>query len=117
MEKVMSRLIDLIPEAEGDEALYLDKLLASFSKEQAAKFAHVYRARRKEPQTIMLLCLLGFLGIAGVHRLVLNQIGMGILYLLTAGLCFIGIIVDLINYKDLTFQYNRKVAQEITTLI
>lgn len=113
----MSRLIDLVPEAEGDEALYLDKLMASFTKEQAAKFAHVYRVRRKEPQTIMILCLLGFIGLAGVHRFVLNQIGMGLLYFFTAGLCFVGIIVDLINYKDLTFQFNRKVAQEISTLI
>lgn len=113
----MSKLIDLIPEAEGDEALYLDKLMASLTEEQSTKFAHVYRARRKDPQTIMLLCLLGFVGLAGVHRFVLNQIGMGLLYFFTAGLCFIGIIVDLINYKDLTFEYNRNVAQEITALI
>ncbi len=113
----MSKIIDLIPEAEGDEALYLDKLLADLTPEQSAKFANVYRARRKDPQTILLLCLLGFLGIAGVHRFILNQIGMGILYILTAGLCFIGVIVDLINYKDLTFQYNRQVAQELKLLV
>ena len=113
----MSKIIDLIPEAEGDEALYLDRLLAELNPEQSAKFAHVYRARRKDPQTILLLCLLGFVGVAGVHRFILNQIGMGILYIFTAGLCFIGIIVDLINYKDLTFQYNRKVAQEIKLLV
>jgi hypothetical protein len=38
---------------------------------------------------------------------------MGILYLLTGGLCLIGTIVDLINYKNLAFEYNQKVAQEI----
>tara|TARA_R110002096_G_scaffold231766_7_gene421525 strand:+ start:17159 stop:17500 length:342 start_codon:yes stop_codon:yes gene_type:complete len=113
----MSKIIDLIPEAEGDEALYLDRLLSDLTPEQSAKFANVYRARRKDPQTILLLCLLGFIGVAGVHRFILNQIGMGILYILTAGLCFIGIIVDLINYKDLTFQYNRKVAQELKLLV
>ncbi len=113
----MSKIIDLIPEAEGDEALYLDRLLSDLTPEQSVKFANVYRARRKDPQTILLLCLLGFIGVAGVHRFILNQIGMGILYILTAGLCFIGIIVDLINYKDLTFQYNRKVAQELKLLV
>ncbi len=113
----MSKIIDLIPEAEGDEALYLDRLLSDLTADQSAKFANVYRARRKDPQTILLLCLLGFIGVAGVHRFILNQIGMGILYILTAGLCFIGIIVDLINYKDLTFQYNRKVAQELKLLV
>jgi len=113
----MSRIIDLIPEAEGDEALYLDRLLNELTPEQSEKFANVYRARRKDPQTILLLCLLGFFGIAGVHRFLLNQIGMGILYFFTCGLCLIGIFVDLINYKDLTFQYNRKVAQEIRLFI
>ncbi|GAB5408918.1 MAG: TM2 domain-containing protein [Balneolaceae bacterium] len=113
----MSNAMDFIPEAEGDEALYLNKLFSDMTKDDIAKFANAYRARRKDPQTIMLLCLLGFFSIAGVHRMVLNQIGMGILYFLTGGLCLIGTIVDLVNHKDLTFQYNRGVAQEIRLMI
>ena len=70
-------------------------------KEQKNRFAHVYRSRRKDPQTIMILCLLSFIGLSGVHRIVLNNIGMGILYLLTGGICMIGTIVDLINYKSI----------------
>lgn len=113
----MAKVIDYIPAAEGDEALYLDKLFSDFSDEDAGKFANVYNARRKDPQIILITCLIGFIGIAGIHRFLLNQAGMGVLYLLTAGLCVIGIIVDLINYRDLTFQYNRQVAQEIKTLL
>ncbi|MBO6524313.1 MAG: TM2 domain-containing protein [Balneolaceae bacterium] len=113
----MSKVMDYVPEAQGDEALYLGKLFSEMSDEQMKKFSNVYRARRKDPQTIMILCILGFLGLAGVHRFVLNQIGMGILYFFTAGLCFIGVIVDLVNYKDLTFQYNRGVAQEIKSML
>jgi len=41
-----------------------------------------------------LLCL--FLGVFGVHRFYLGYIGMGVLYLLTGGLCGIGVLVDLI---------------------
>ena len=113
----MSKVLDYVPEAQGDEALYLGKMFSDMNDEQIKKFSNVYRARRKDPQTIMILCLLGFLGLAGVHRVVLNQIGMGVLYFFTAGLCLIGIIVDLVNYKDLTFQFNRGVAQEIKSML
>jgi hypothetical protein len=47
----------------------------------------------------------------------INQIGIGILYFLTAGLCLIGTIVDIINYKNLAFEYNQKVAIEVSNLI
>lgn len=113
----MARVIDFVPEAEGDEALYLNKLFSDMSEENISKFSNVYRARRKDPQTILLTCLLGFFVVAGVHRFLLNQVGMGILYILTGGLCVIGTIVDLVNYKDMTFQYNRGVAQEIKSMI
>lgn len=113
----MSSAMDFVPEAEGDEALYLNKLFNDMAEDQIKKFSNVYRTRRKDPQTIMILCLLGFLSLAGVHRMVLNQIGMGILYFLTGGLCLIGTIVDLVNHKDLTFQYNRGVAQEIKSML
>tara|TARA_R110000868_G_scaffold304437_23_gene565449 strand:+ start:17332 stop:17673 length:342 start_codon:yes stop_codon:yes gene_type:complete len=113
----MSKVMDYVPEAEGDEALYLNKLFSDMAEDQIKKFANVYRTRRKDPQTIMILCLLGFLSLAGVHRMVLNQVGMGILYFLTGGLCLIGTIVDLVNHKDLTFQYNRGVAQDIRSML
>jgi hypothetical protein len=42
---------------------------------------------------------------------------MGILYVFTGGLCLIGTIVDMINYKNFAFEYNRKIAQQIVTEI
>ncbi|WP_103663805.1 TM2 domain-containing protein [Gracilimonas amylolytica] len=113
----MANILDHLPELEGDESLYVGKMLNQLNEDEAEKFANVYRSRRKDPQTILITCLLGFFLIAGVHRLILNQIGMGILYILTGGLCVIGTIVDLINYKDLTFQYNRNVAKEVHSYI
>ncbi len=113
----MSNIIHVIPEATGDEALYLSKLTQGMDQEHLTRFSHAYRARRKDPQTILLTCLLGFFSLAGIHRFLLNQIGMGILYLLTGGLCLIGTIVDLVNYKELAFQYNREVAKELRELI
>ncbi len=113
----MAKMIDYLPELEGDEAAYIAKMMEPMKDEMAGRFARVYRARRKDPQTILLTAILGFLGIAGVHRFIIGQIGMGILYLLTGGLCLIGTIVDLINYKNLAFDYNRKVAREAISLI
>jgi TM2 domain-containing membrane protein YozV len=86
-------------------------------EDQAALFAQVYRARRKDAQMILILTLLGFFGFAGLHRFILGQIGLGILYILTVGLCFIGTIVDLVNYKSLAYEYNIKVAHETLAMI
>jgi len=99
----MNRIFAILPEIESQEAIFIDSLLKNKSDEQLKNFAMVYRSRRREPQLILLTALLGFLGVSGVHRFMINQTGMGILYLLTAGLCLIGTIVDLINYKNLAF--------------
>lgn len=112
----MARMIDYLPELEGDEAAYISKLMESMDDETADRFARVYRARRKDPQIILLTAIVGFFGVAGVHRFIIGQIGMGILYLLTGGLCVIGTIVDLINYKNLAFEYNRDVARDAASL-
>lgn len=113
----MAHMIDYLPELEGDEAAYISKLMKPMNEETADRFARVYRARRKDPQIILLTSIVGFFGVAGVHRFIIGQVGMGILYLLTAGLCFIGTIVDIINYKNLAFEYNRDVARDAVSLI
>jgi TM2 domain-containing membrane protein YozV len=113
----MSNVIEYLPELEGDEQLYVADLVNDLPEEEARRFARVYRERRKDPQMILLLALVGFVAIAGVHRFVIDEIGMGLLYLFTAGLCFIGTIVDVVNYKDIAFRYNRQQADEVLALI
>ncbi|MFH5832366.1 TM2 domain-containing protein [Halalkalibaculum sp. DA3122] len=113
----MARMIDHLPEIEGDEAVYVSKIMQKMDDETAERFTTVYRARRKDPQTILLTAVIGFFGAAGIHRFIIGQVGMGILYLLTGGLCVIGTIVDLINYKNLAFEYNREIAAEVASLV
>lgn len=113
----MNRILTLLPEAEGEEVILLESLLKDKTEEQIQNFALIYRGRRKDSQTVLLTCLLGLIWVAGIHRFLLGQIGMGILYLFTGGLCFIGTIVDLVNHKNLSFEYNQKVAREIIPLI
>ncbi len=113
----MANVIDYLPELEGDEAAYISKVMESMDEKSADRFSKVYRARRQDPQTVLLTALVGFFGVAGIHRFLVGQLGMGLLYLFTAGLCFIGTIVDIINYKNLAFEYNREVAREAVSLI
>lgn len=113
----MARVIDVLPELTGEEMLYIQSLVKDMDDEKARTFATVYRTRRKDPQMILITALLGFVGLAGVHRFILGDIGMGILYVFTVGLCFIGTIVDLVNYQKLAFENNQKMANEVQALI
>jgi TM2 domain-containing membrane protein YozV len=113
----MARIIDVLPEVTGEEMVYLQNLLKDMDDEKARSFANVYRTRRKEPMLVLITALLGLIVVAGVHRFILGQIGMGLLYLFTAGLCLIGTIVDLVNHQKLAFEYNQKVANEVLVMI
>ena len=113
----MANVLRHLPELEGMELGYIQGLMKNMDEEEAALFAQVYRARRKDPQLIIILILPGFFGFAGLHRIILGQVGLGILYILTVGLCFIGTIVDLVNYKSLAYELNIKMAQETINML
>jgi len=102
-----------MPELQGAELSYVQNLTKDFDDEQLINFANIYRTRRKDPNIIMLTTVLGFIVVAGVQRFMVGQIGMGLLYLFTGGLCFIGTIIDLINYRDIAFTYNHRMANEV----
>lgn len=113
----MAKVIDVLPEISGEEMLYVQSLIKDMEEEKARSFASVYRTRRKDPQTILITALLGLVIIAGVHRFIMGQIGMGLLYLFTGGLCLIGTIVDLVNHQKLAFEYNQKMANEVIAIV
>jgi len=113
----MARVIDVLPELAGEEMLYVQALLKDMDDDKARSFAGVYRSRRKDPQVILITALLGLVVVAGIHRFLMGQIGMGLLYLFTAGLCFIGTIIDLVNYQKLAFEHNQRIANEVLSLV
>ena len=113
----MPNVLNLMPELMGEEQVFINSLIKNMSDEQAQQFANVYRVRRKDPQTILLLTLVGFLGIAGIQRFIVDQIGLGLVYLLTGGICLIGTIIDLVNYKRIAFEYNQLQAQQISAML
>ena len=95
-----------------EEMGFLQQGTADLNENQKKYFYMVYSNKRKNPQDILLFTLLGLVIVAGVQRFVVGQIGMGLLYLFTGGLCLVGTIVDLVNYKTLASEFNRKMAYE-----
>ncbi len=110
-------LIYSLQDLSAEEFVFLKNHMAELDEAEARKFIMFYNSKRRKPNELLLLTCLGFVVVAGIQRFVIGQIGMGILYLLTGGLCLIGTIVDLINYKSLALEYNRKMAFESLRLV
>ena len=57
----------------------------------------IQRVSSYNKKTALGLCLLGFIGVAGLHRFYVRQYVTGLLYLLTAGIFGIGTCVDVVR--------------------
>ena len=110
---LLQYLYNITPE----ELITINSRTQGFSDAELTHFCAIYRSKRKDPQTILLLCLLGFVCVSGIHRFVIGQVGMGILYFFTGGLCLVGTIVDAINHKDLALEYNGEMIAETLSML
>ncbi len=100
-----------------DELALLQDITRDMADTQQQQFYIMYSGKRKDEQTMMLLCLVGLLGIAGIHRFVTGDVVLGIFFFLTVGFCFIGTIIDAINIKSLTFEHNRTQAMQTAQMV
>jgi len=86
----------------AEKIMYLKDRLRTMDEE---KFSLVSTIEFKDPTTILLVSI--FLGTLGIDRFMIGDTGMGILKLLTGGLCGIMTIVDWFTIskkaKDLNF--------------
>ncbi len=110
---ILKYLYDVTPE----ELITINSRTQGFSDDQLSQFCMIYRPKRKDPQLILILCLLGLVGVAGVQRFVIGDIGLGILYFFTGGLCLVGTIVDAVNHKQLALEYNAKMITETLSML
>ncbi|MEO8822947.1 MAG: TM2 domain-containing protein [Ginsengibacter sp.] len=110
---ILKYLYNVTPE----ELITINSRTKGFSSDELEQFCTIYRSKRKDPQLILILCLIGLVGVAGIHRFVVGSIGMGVLYFFTAGLCFVGTIIDAINHKELTMEYNAKMITETLSIL
>lgn len=113
----MAKILEILPELKGQEMVYVQGLIKDLDEETARLFATAYRSRRKDSTIILITTLVGFLGVNGIQRFILGEIGMGILYLFTGGLCWIGTIIDAVNYEKLSFDFNQKQANEVAMMV
>jgi len=66
----------------------------------------------KSPMTMMIIAWFG--GGFGIDRFMLGEAGLGVAKLLTLGVCYIWLIVDIFTAQKRTREYNFKKFQEIT---
>lgn len=116
----MKNLYDLFPESAKPDMAELNMLqsvVSGMDDDTLRSFAGIYRTQRRDPQMVLILSVVGFLVLPGLQRFYLDQIGMGILYLFTLGLCFVGSIVDIVRYNEASLEYNAKVAANVRVLL
>ena len=101
-----------LPGISAEEIGFLQQATNGLNENQQKYFFMVYSGRRKSSQDMLIFCLVGCFLVPGLQRFIVGQIGMGILYLFTAGLCLIGSVIDLVNHKSLAMEFNKKVAYE-----
>ncbi|MEI6264624.1 MAG: TM2 domain-containing protein [Sphingobacteriia bacterium] len=110
-------LMNLIEAMEGEELVFLQNFTQDLNQQQLQNFVMVYNGKRRKTDQILLGCVVGFVAVGGIQRFMVGQTGMGILYLFTGGLCLIGTIMDTINHKKLTFEYNQQMARETMAMV
>lgn len=64
----------------------------------------------KSKQTTLILCLIGFVGLGGLHDFYVGKIGMGIVKLFTLNFFGIGTVIDLIKIASGTYTDGAGVA-------
>lgn len=85
----------------AEKIMYIKEKLAAMDEN---KFAMISTIEMKDPTTILLVSI--FLGSLGVDRFMLGDIGMGILKLLTCGVCGILTIIDWFTISKKTKELN-----------
>jgi TM2 domain-containing membrane protein YozV len=106
-----------LPGITPQEYTYLQTATNGLNEQQLRAFLMIYSSKRKNPSDMLLFCIIGLFVVPGLQRFIIGQIGMGILYLLTLGLCLIGSIVDIVNHKDLAFEHNQKMVFESMQMV
>lgn len=94
----------LIANAKYFEATAIPIIRAKLEKASDDALLSLQSVELKDPTTILLVSI--FLGTLGIDRFMLGDIGMGILKLLTCGLCGILTIIDWFTVSRIAKQKN-----------
>lgn len=107
----------MLPGIQPDELAFIQGITKEMTDAQQQQFFMFYQGKRKDQQNLTLMTVIGFFGVAGIQRFMTGETVLGILFLLTAGFCGIGTIIDLVNIKSITYQFNQKQAMECANMV
>jgi TM2 domain-containing membrane protein YozV len=93
----------------------LAALMQGMSDQQKMMFMAQYNSEKKDRTTALILSIL--LGYVGVDRFYVGDVLIGILKLITLGVCGIWQIIDWFLIMGRVDEYNRQKAQEIAATI
>lgn len=110
-------LLLMLPNLDLEEKMFIENLTKDMDENRKKNFIVMYSNKRKDPQNMQTMAIVGLILVPGLQRFMLNQVGMGVLYLLTGGLCLIGSIMDLVNLKKMVLDYNKQQAMETTMIL
>lgn len=113
----MNQQLLMLPGIQPDELALLQEIMKDMTDNQKQQFLVMYSGKRKDQQTMLLICLAGLLGFAGIHRMIAGDVVLGIIYFLTLGFCFIGTIIDAVNIRNFAYEYNRRQAVESANMV
>lgn len=108
-------VVHYLPELDEPERSFIERLTVGMSHDSIQQFAAAYRQVRKDPQMLRLMAIIGIVAVPGLHRFWVGHIGIGFLYFVTWGVMLMGTLTDIVNYKELAFNYNRQVATRIAS--
>jgi hypothetical protein len=106
------KIISLFAQLDVEESFSVKQIMDGLEESQQEQFAIVYLEKRRDSTLILLCILTGFIGFAGIQRLITDRIVLGLAYFFTGGFLLIGTIIDLFRYKKITRSYNQKMALE-----
>jgi hypothetical protein len=109
----MTYLMHYLLEFPPSERTYIQNLVVQLPAQHAEAFLIAYRGRRKDPQNVLLAAVIGLVACPGFQRFWVGEVGMGLLFLFTAGFLAMGSIIDLCTYRILARCHNENVARKI----
>ena len=96
-----------------EEKLYIEQLFEDFDEDSQTKFLIKYKLKRKNPYIYLLLCLLGFLGFAGLHRFYARKYISGVCQFCTIGYFFVGTLIDTMTFINKTSEANIELSEQL----